>query len=266
MTGDPRELTREEREELARLRGVVIAYHRAGLDASHALRGIRDRRLWRADTATWEGYCPRFLSMSKQRANQLIKFADVVDVMAETGVSVPVNERQARALGGLSEDERAEVADRVEAEGFGRGFEGVSGPQVEAIVNEVRGDVGAEVVPLRHGDVIAVRDRGGGLAHVPLSESGFLRLLDRLDADARKLAHLLGGPAGVEEAMAAIPDLDGVRRSEQVERIYRVARWLMAGAVRRWPEGHAYGQERWAFEEDWLLAPDGRAARLASGR
>jgi len=262
MTGGPRELTREERESLARLRGVVLSYHRAGLETGRALREIRDRKLWREDAETWDDYCARFLSMSRQRANQLIKFADVVDEMSETGVSVPVNERQARPLGKLSDEERAEVAARVNDETFGRGFEGVRGTRIEEIADEVTGVTGAEVIPLRR-DLVEVRERDGTLAVVTLSESGFLRLLDRFDAHARRMARLLGGPAATEKAIAAIPERDAAARIEQIDRICRVAGWLFVARLKRWPRGPAYGQESWAFAEDWDWA---RAARETSSR
>lgn len=251
MTGDPRELTDEERATLGRLREVVIAYHRAGLGTARALREIRDRKLWRADAASWGDYCPRFLSMTKQRADQRIKFANVADEMAETGVSVPVNERQARPLGRLSDDERAEVASRVNDESFGRGFEGVPHTRVEQIAKEV---LDRDVVPLRPGALVAVRD-GGGLAHVPLSETGFFRLLDGIEKTVKRIDAL--GPLAMETAIAAVTESGAPRRIEQAKRLHRFSERLMVAVHDRWPEGPASGQESWAFPEDYPFTAAG---------
>jgi hypothetical protein len=145
----------------------------------------------------------------------------------------------------------------------GRRFEGVQGTRIEKIAGEVTAGGVAEVIPLRRTDLIEVRDREGGLAIVTLSESGFLRLLDRFDSYARKIAQLIEGPAAMEKAVAAIPQQDAAARIEQIDRVFRVAGWLMAARLKRWPQGPAYGQESWALRRTGN-GPGRSAARPAA--
>jgi hypothetical protein len=79
------------------------------IEVGNALAVIRDKRLYRAAHATFEVYCDERWNLSRPRAYELIAAAGVVSAMADTGLPAPANERQARELTGLPEDQRAEV-------------------------------------------------------------------------------------------------------------------------------------------------------------
>ena len=241
MTGAPNELTDEEAARLKELRAVVDEYVEAGLAAGRALREIRDERLWRKASKSWTAYCDDFLPVTKTRADQLIRFARIRDEWEPGFPPPPLNERQARPLHGLSPEERAHVAQRVDEESGGVGFEGVSAERVRKIAEEVSDSVGAELVPLDQRGLVLVSNRRG----VRLIKRGWvLRLLTALAEAAAKMAGL--GPYAIEDAVRGIPEEDGEKRREQVWVVASVAARLVSACTERWPEGpSASGQERW---------------------
>jgi hypothetical protein len=140
MSGD--EMTREEAEALTeqirltsmlmvpgamQIMGQFVAADLAELEAEIetglatfmrtglALYAIRDRRLYADTHDTFEAYCLDRWGFTDRRARQLID-------AAETGTMVPVkNERQARALAGLSPADAAEVWEQAVAEAAAAG-------------------------------------------------------------------------------------------------------------------------------------------------
>jgi hypothetical protein len=88
-------------DEAARLAELEARIKRGFQEVGLALREIRDARLYRETHPTFEGYCRERWDFSDRRARQ---FMDA----AEIGTMVPVeNERQARALAPLKDDEKA---------------------------------------------------------------------------------------------------------------------------------------------------------------
>ena len=83
----------------------IKTFHEVGA----ALADIRDRRLYRAESDTFEQYAEQRWQMSRSRAYQMIEAADVVSTIVDTGAPTPANEGQARALSRVPEPERAEV-------------------------------------------------------------------------------------------------------------------------------------------------------------
>lgn len=93
------------------------AFYRVGL----ALMEIRDRELYREESATFEGYCKKIFDFGKSHAYRMIDAAQVVENISETSPIggqnqngpiidlVPVNERQVRPLVRLQPDQQREV-------------------------------------------------------------------------------------------------------------------------------------------------------------
>jgi hypothetical protein len=80
------------------------------IEVGQALAEIRDRRLYRTSHATFEEYAHERWLLSRTRAYQLIDAASVGEVMSTNGGhEPPANERQARELVPLKDDEQAMV-------------------------------------------------------------------------------------------------------------------------------------------------------------
>src|SRR5829696_3454150 len=83
------------------------------IEVGQALAEIRDRRLYRASHKTFEEYAHERWRLSRTRAYQFIDAAAVGEVITSTstngGHSPPENERQARELVPLKDDEQAMV-------------------------------------------------------------------------------------------------------------------------------------------------------------
>jgi hypothetical protein len=255
MTGGPNELRPDEEKRLKELRAVVAAYVEPELDVGRALREIRDRKLWRQESATWADYCRDHLPITKRRADQLIRYANLIDEWEPGFPPPPVNERQARHLYKLSPDERAEVAQRVDEDSDGVGFRGFSAERVRKIAEEVGGSVGEEIVPLsERTDLVLVSNRRG----VRLIKRGWLlRLLTALAETAERMIGY--GPYAIEDAVRGIPDKDGEKRRAQVWTVASAAARLVSAAAERWPEPPSdSGQERWMMPWEGL-AGAGRA-------
>lgn len=106
-------LTADERTALARLEkaveagvNVTMTVHEAG----KALAEIRQRQLYRDSAASWDEYVQERFRITKRRADQMVAFAGVHDVLQEMGTQVPkLSEKAARPLVGLSPDAMAEA-------------------------------------------------------------------------------------------------------------------------------------------------------------
>lgn len=85
-------------------RGIKTFY-----EVGTSLAAIRAQRLYRAEYGTFEEYAQQRWQMSRPRAYELMAAAEVVSAMADTDVTPPSNERQARELSRVPEPERADV-------------------------------------------------------------------------------------------------------------------------------------------------------------
>ena len=94
---------------LPELERVIERGQQTFIEVGRALLEIRDRRLYRETHATFEAYCRERWGWSRQRANQHIDAAHVVNALTTT-VAKPESERQARAmLDRLDPEEREQV-------------------------------------------------------------------------------------------------------------------------------------------------------------
>lgn len=104
-----------EAGRLAELEGVVERGLRTFIEVGEALREIRDSHLYRERYESFEIYCRQRWGFQASRARQLVAAAGTVTTVTAAGLPAPENERQARALLALGDDEAAVVAAYREA-------------------------------------------------------------------------------------------------------------------------------------------------------
>ena len=104
-------LTTSERGLLSSYETVVQQGLDSFVEVGNALAAIRDGRLYRESHQTCEAYCVERWNLSKSRAYQFLRGAEVVERLAEcTTVDVmPDNEAQVRPLASLPEEQQAEA-------------------------------------------------------------------------------------------------------------------------------------------------------------
>ena len=122
-----------EQNELERCEVVIKQGLETFIEVGTALMTIRDKRLYRANHATFEDYCRGAWGMAKTHANRLIAASETISHLAPMGV-IPQSERQARPLAGLEpEVQRAAWADVVETHGAN-----VTAAKVQQVVEQWR--------------------------------------------------------------------------------------------------------------------------------
>jgi hypothetical protein len=102
------ELSTTEAQELNRCEAVIEAGLQTFVEVGMALLKIRDGRLYRESHDTFQNYCRDRWAMSRQRANQLVDAAKVMENLT-TIVVKPATESQARPLVGLAPDQQRQV-------------------------------------------------------------------------------------------------------------------------------------------------------------
>lgn len=106
----PTRLSQAERKQLKKCEKFIATGRDAAVEANDALRQIRDQKLYREDFKTFEEYCFKTWSLRRSTAYQRITWAQAQEILsAMADKSVEVNERQARALGGLSDENMVRV-------------------------------------------------------------------------------------------------------------------------------------------------------------
>lgn len=122
-----------EQNELERCEVVIKQGLETFIEVGTALMTIRDKRLYRANHATFEDYCRGAWSISRIHAHRLIEASEVIGHLLPTG-NIPQSERQARPLAGLEpEVQRAAWADVVETHGAN-----VTATKVQQVVEQWR--------------------------------------------------------------------------------------------------------------------------------
>ena len=103
-------LSKAERKQLNRYEKTIAKGRDAMLKACKALKGIRDQRLYREKFDTFEDYCLKKWNLARSSAYQRLTLAQAHETLSATADKpVEVNERQARALGGLSDEDMVRV-------------------------------------------------------------------------------------------------------------------------------------------------------------
>jgi hypothetical protein len=112
----PKPLSAAEKQMLENDEQQVQRHLESFAPAGHALREIRDKRLYRVEHATFEDYCRKRWEMSKTQANRLIAAAQVVDNIASVTppeVTGHLKESTIRSLAPLSAAQQRKVFERV---------------------------------------------------------------------------------------------------------------------------------------------------------
>lgn len=102
------ELSRPESDRLRELEDVVERGILTFYEVGTALAEIRESRLYRVTHATFDDYCRERWDMTRGRANQLVRAAEIVGNL-DTRVSKPVSESQVRPLARLPLAEQSEA-------------------------------------------------------------------------------------------------------------------------------------------------------------
>jgi hypothetical protein len=122
-------LTREESITLVDCEERIERGLKTFIEVGSALAVIRDSKLYREFHETFEDYCRARWGIRRQRANELITAARMVDEISSTGAEPPKNEAQAVAISRVPEPERADV--------WAETFERTNGKPTAAAVREV---------------------------------------------------------------------------------------------------------------------------------
>jgi hypothetical protein len=107
------QLSETEATRLAELEKVVEANIKGYYEAGVALLAIRNERLYRRDFEAFDEYCRDKWGMSRIRAHQLIEAAGIVSDVLTIVNTAPRNEAQARELGKVPSEKRAEAWQRA---------------------------------------------------------------------------------------------------------------------------------------------------------
>lgn len=120
-------MSKQDAARLKELEAIVDKNLRSLHHVGTALMEIRDSKLYRDTHKTFQQYVEERFSISRPRAYQLIDACTLVDKMSTTvdknTPSFPVlNERQARALIAVPEEQREEVVQRAKERAGGNGL------------------------------------------------------------------------------------------------------------------------------------------------
>jgi uncharacterized protein YdeI (YjbR/CyaY-like superfamily) len=107
------EITATEAERLKELETVIRTGLESFLRVGAALAEIKESRLYRATHPNFPEYCRDRWGMGKSRAYQLIDATAVVGTLRSSTETMPENERQARPLKALPEEQRGAAWDEA---------------------------------------------------------------------------------------------------------------------------------------------------------
>lgn len=105
-------LSVSEQNELERCEVIIRQGLETFIEVGQALLIIRDKRLYRLESATFEDYCREKWGMAKTHANRLISASETISNLAPMGV-IPTTERQARPLTSLPPEQQRQAWQEV---------------------------------------------------------------------------------------------------------------------------------------------------------
>lgn len=140
-------LTRQEERRLHNCEDVIEKGLNTFYDVGSALAEIRDARLYRVSSPTFEDYCLERWGMSRRRGYELISAAAVVDNVRNSAQTLPANEAQANELTNLEAAAQSEVWQRVvkTAEKNGDDKPVVTAAHVKSVVRDYLREHGEEL-------------------------------------------------------------------------------------------------------------------------
>jgi hypothetical protein len=128
-------LTRSETELLISCEDRIALGEKTFVDVGLALSEIREKRLYRETHNTFEDYCRQRWGWARQRANQLISAASVVENLT-TAVVKPSTEWQTRPLAALPPEKQSAVWEKATAKAKEEGRQVVARDVQEAADEE----------------------------------------------------------------------------------------------------------------------------------
>lgn len=109
------ELSRVESAKLENLEIVIAAGLETTISVGLALRQIRDERLYRDEYDTFDEYMLRRWNRSKQRASQLIAYAETREELSTVVDATDMPERHTRELIKADKEQWPEIVEEVKA-------------------------------------------------------------------------------------------------------------------------------------------------------
>jgi len=106
-------LSVSEANELQRCELVIKQGLETFIEVGQALLIIRDKRLYRLESETFEDYCRGKWGMARQNANRLIAASEVISNLEPVGSITPQSERQARPLASLPPEQQRQAWQEV---------------------------------------------------------------------------------------------------------------------------------------------------------
>lgn len=107
------DLTSLEIADLERLETTIQKHQQAFVECGLAIAEIRDRKLYRKDYDTFEGYCQARWGWSRQRAQQLERAAKLVEALPEKSAALVPDEMSARTLAEIPANQRAPILQKL---------------------------------------------------------------------------------------------------------------------------------------------------------
>ncbi len=103
--------------DFEKLETIISKGQKTFVEVGTALCEIRDRRLYRKDFISFEGYCQTRWGWSRQRSSQLIGASQLMEKLPPTLAASVENERDARALLPLEPKEQKQAIREAKKEG-----------------------------------------------------------------------------------------------------------------------------------------------------
>jgi hypothetical protein len=117
MRNDTEALSLAESKRLIELEQTIERGQKTFVEVGRALAEIRDLKLYKSDYGSFTEYCREKWGWEKAYANHMVRAAIVVQSLPEKVATIVATESQARALGRIPAEHRAEVIEGIIAEG-----------------------------------------------------------------------------------------------------------------------------------------------------
>lgn len=144
-------LSLDESRTLERLESIIESGLKTFIEVGNALLEIRDSRLYRQTSSTFEEYCRERWKMSRPQAYRLIDAATVVQNLSPLG-DIPTNERQVRPLTKLEPEQQHEAwnaAIELNPKPTAAQVQEAVARTIEKAIADARKDAGTEQVQIK---------------------------------------------------------------------------------------------------------------------
>lgn len=153
MAGELVVLSTADRKKRDTLIEIVTAGERCFIEVGNALRKLRDEKLYVETHGTFEAFCQDVWGFAKSRAYQLIDSASIAQSVSTIGGQTPPkNERQVRALAGVTTPQKQATVWAKAVESAPKGKDGspkVTAAHVKKVAEQIVGKLPAKPTPVR---------------------------------------------------------------------------------------------------------------------